>query len=188
MRGENGINGDEAGQLRAGLCPLAGLAAINYSAAKVLFETGDPFLLLPAATLGHHALEMYLKAALIANGLTVFDPRKVPQLDEGANLEADDCAWGHELVKLARILERRRPDFRLSRQMKLVGYMAIREPMTLEEGLAIFDPFSSELRYPQEMNQVERLGGEHKLLLDSLVRELRPARSQWNEVRSNSSK
>jgi HEPN domain-containing protein len=52
-------------------------AAINYSAAKTLFESGDAFLLLPAATLGHHALEMYLKSALIAHGMTVFDPKKV---------------------------------------------------------------------------------------------------------------
>jgi hypothetical protein len=44
---------------------------------KTLFETGDPFLLFPAATLGHHALEMYLKAAPISNGRTVFNPNEL---------------------------------------------------------------------------------------------------------------
>jgi hypothetical protein len=43
-------------------------AAINYRAAETLFRADDPFLWFPAATLGHHALEMYLKSALIANG------------------------------------------------------------------------------------------------------------------------
>jgi hypothetical protein len=39
-------------------------ASITYTAATTLFDTGDPFLMFPAATLGHHALEMYLKAGL----------------------------------------------------------------------------------------------------------------------------
>jgi HEPN domain-containing protein len=156
-------------------------AAINYRAAKVLFETGDPFLLFPAATLGHHALEMYLKSALITTGMTVFDPKRVQSLDPRTDLGPDDCVWGHELMKLAIVLEKRRPEFRLSKQMDLIGYVVMKEPMTVEEGLKIFDPFFSELRYPQEMKEVEGLGGEHKLLLDSLVRELRHARFQWNQ-------
>jgi hypothetical protein len=39
-------------------------ATINYQAAKKLFESGDPFRFFQAATLGHHALEMYPKSAL----------------------------------------------------------------------------------------------------------------------------
>jgi hypothetical protein len=155
-------------------------AAINYKAAKVLFATGDPFLLFPAATLGHHALEMYLKSALIANGLTVVDPKVVERLED-TKLTKDDCAWGHDLVKLARILASRRPEFDLSKKMKLVGYVVLKEPMAVEEGLSIFDPFFSELRYPQEMKTVDGPGGEHELLLDSLVGELRQARFQWKE-------
>lgn len=155
-------------------------AAINYRAAKVLFATEDPFLLFPAATLGHHALEMYLKSALIANGMTVVDPRKVTRLDD-TNLMAEDCAWGHGLVELARVLVKRRPEFSLSKEMKFVGYIVLTEPMIVEEGLVIFDPFFSELRYPQEMTAVDNLGTEHERLLDSLVSELRHARFQWNK-------
>jgi hypothetical protein len=35
-----------------------------------LFSTRNPFMYFAAATLGHHALEMFLKAALIATGMT----------------------------------------------------------------------------------------------------------------------
>ncbi len=66
-------------------------ASINYTAAKTLFETGDPFLFFPAATLGHHALEMYLKAGLVANGMTVFNPKELNKLDVGVNLAKANC-------------------------------------------------------------------------------------------------
>jgi hypothetical protein len=49
-------------------------ADIAYRAATHLFETRDLLLIFPAATLGHHVLEMYLKAALICEGCTVFQP------------------------------------------------------------------------------------------------------------------
>ena len=48
-------------------------AAIDYHAAIRLFEIDDPFMYFAATTLGHHALEMYLKSALILNGMAVFD-------------------------------------------------------------------------------------------------------------------
>jgi len=127
-------------------------AAIDYRAAKTLFETGDPFLLFPAATLGHHALEMYLKSALIANGMTVFDPNKVKSLDTGTNLHAEDCAWGHDLVRLAETLAQRNATFDLSRLLDFVG-VAVEGPLTIKRGLSIFDPFFSELRYPLEMKK-----------------------------------
>lgn len=157
-------------------------AAINHSAAKVLFATEDPFLLFPAATLGHHALEMFLKSALIANGLTVVDPKVFRRL-EHTNLRKNDCAWGHGLVKLAGMLAERRPEFNLSKEMKFAGYAVLKEPMTVQEGLNIFDPFFSELRYPQELKAVEEPGGDHKVLLDLLVGELRNARFRWNQSR-----
>jgi hypothetical protein len=69
----------------------------------------------------------------------------------------------------------------LSKEMKFVGYVVLKEPMTIEEGLNIFDPFFSELRYPQEMTAVDNLGREHERLLSSLVSELRHARFQWNK-------
>jgi len=156
-------------------------AAIDYRAAKVLFQTNDPFLYFPAATLGHHALEMYLKSALIVNGMTVFDSKKIKLLDAGIILAEADCVWGHELIKLAEELARRNPDFDLSRQMDLVGYLTMKEPMTIREGLEVFEPFFSELRYPQAMNKVDGIGFEHEFLLDQLVGELRHARFKWNQ-------
>jgi len=155
-------------------------AAIDYRAAQTLFETGDPFLWFPAATLGHYALEMYLKAALIANGLTIFDPGKLKHLDAGITLLREECAWGHELVRLAEQLAERNPAFDPSKQMNFVG-VVLETGMTIKEGLSIFNPFFSELRYPQEMRQVQGLGEEHLRLLNSLVAELRHARFQWNQ-------
>lgn len=151
-------------------------AAINCSAATTLFDTGDPFLMFPAATLGHHALEMYLKAALIANGMTVFNPRDLKNLDSSVSLSESDCAWGHNLVKLAETLALRNAAFDSSKQLAVVGYVTIKEPLTIKEGLAIFDPFFSELRYPHEMKTCDGLGGEDRELLDALVAELRHVR------------
>lgn len=155
--------------------------AIDHRAAKMLFDCGDPFLFFPAAMLGHHALEMYLKSALIVSGMTVFDPGKLKMLS-GVSLERKDCAWGHGLVELARKLAGRKPEFSLSREMHPVGYVTLKEPMTVEGGLAIFDPFFTELRYPVEADKVQGLGGEHRILLDSLVAELRHARFSWSQI------
>ena len=69
-------------------------ATINYTAAIRLFETDDPLMWFPAATLGHYALEMHLKAVLILNGMTVFDPRKVKRLDPSIGLAKSDCFAG----------------------------------------------------------------------------------------------
>jgi hypothetical protein len=66
------------------------------------------------------------------------------------------------------------------KQMNFVG-LVLETGMTVKEGLSIFDPFFSELRYPQEMRQVEGLGEEHLRLLNSVVAELRHARFQWNQ-------
>jgi hypothetical protein len=88
---------------------------------------------------------------------------------------------GHGLVELAK-LGRRSSTFDLSGQMDIVGYLTMKEPMTIEEGLSIFDPFFSELRYPQEMKNMDGIGEEHKDLLDSLVSELRHARFKWNQL------
>jgi len=155
-------------------------AAIDYRAAQTLFDvgSGDPFLYFPAATLGHHALEMYLKSALIVAGMTIFDPRKVGLLDPPVNLAAADCAWGHDLVALGKQFAARASHFDLSARMKFMGFLTIREPMTVEEGLKIFDPFFAELRYPQELNQVSGLGHEHRVLLKQLVGILRYARGR----------
>lgn len=152
-------------------------ASINYHAAKHLFDSGDPFLMFPASVLGHHALEMYLKSALIANGMTVFDPKKAKLLTP--EVDPADCVWGHNLSSLAMILARRSPTFDISRQMNIVGSVTLSNPMTVEEGLRIFDPFFSELRYPQEVREFGGLGEDHRHLLEALVNELRRARFKW---------
>ena len=61
-------------------------AKVNHSASTHLFGSGNPLLYLRAATLGHHALEMYLKSALICEGKTVFNPIILKSLDLGITL------------------------------------------------------------------------------------------------------
>jgi HEPN domain-containing protein len=65
------------------------LADNSLRGARLLHKEGDAFLWFPAALLGHHALEMFLKAALIRLGAKV-EP---------------NGAWGHDLVKLATSLD-----------------------------------------------------------------------------------
>ena len=55
---------------------------------------------------------------------------------------------GYYLVQLGRLLAAKRPDFDLSTE--LIGFFFPHEmPMTIEDGLAMFDPFFWELRYPR---------------------------------------
>lgn len=61
----------------------------------MLFSYGDPFLWFPAAILGHQALEMFLKGALIRAGFEI----------------SYQDAWGHDLAGLAEKLAKRHPDF-----------------------------------------------------------------------------
>jgi hypothetical protein len=88
----------------------------NYAASTYLFQSHNRFLIFAAATLGHHALEMFLKAALVSEGATVFDPKKLRYLDPPVKPQAADCVWGHHLVVLARQLEARRPELILARR------------------------------------------------------------------------
>ena len=117
-------------------------AAINYAASKALFETKDPFMFFPAATLGHHALEMYLKSALIVHRMAIFNPKDLPRLDPSIGLKRDDCAWGHDLVKLAKRLAERNRDFDVT---TVLDFPAPRDkgPLDLEQGLEIFGSNSS---------------------------------------------
>ncbi len=146
----------------------------NYAASAYLFESHNPFLIFAAATLGHHALEMYLKAALICEGATVFDPNRLKALEPSANLKAADCVWGHDLVVLARQLASRRPDFDLSEQMDvIIPWHESGGVVTVEQSLEIFNPFFSELRYPQELTMAG-VGEDDRLTLDELVGRLLP--------------
>jgi hypothetical protein len=149
-------------------------AKVNYTASAELFASGNPLLYLPAATLGHHALEMYLKSVLIREGMTVFNPVILPSLDPRLGLTRSDCAWGHNLVELAERLAERRKDFNLDAEMDLRECHSLPMPMTLRAGFALFDPFFSELRYPQELKKLGGVGEDEKLVLDVLVARLQP--------------
>lgn len=139
-----------------------------------LFRNGDPLLYIPAATLGHHALEMYLKAALICEGMTVFNPVILRSLAAGSALTRSDCAWGHCLVDLARLLAEKRADFALRAEINLPECLLLPMPMTLLAGFALFDPFFSELRYPQELKKLRGVCKDESSVLDALVLRLQP--------------
>lgn len=150
-------------------------AEINYQAALALFTHHSARLMLcfPAAVLGHHAIEAYLKSALILGGFTIFDPYKVGQLDRVHGLERAKCAWGHQLVQLGEKLTTMRPDFDLN--AVIIDYwppynMAI----TVRKGLEIFDPFFTELRYPSQLDKCEGLGPDDVVILERLVGAIRP--------------
>jgi hypothetical protein len=123
-------------------------AKFNLSASMYLFESHDPFKIFAAATLGHHALEMYLKAALICEGW----------------LLAADCAWGHDLVTLARQLAAKRADFDLAKPMMFL-WPWHSGASTVERGFEVFNPFFSELRYPQQLT-MGGVGEDDKLTLN----------------------
>jgi hypothetical protein len=147
----------------------------EYAASALLFTSENPFLWFAAATLGHHALEMFLKAALIREGMTVFDPRKISRTNPIVTLKPEDCVWGHNLPCLARTLGRKRPEFDLSAAIKTPYYYAAEgRLLTVELGFEIFGPFFSELRYPGELTNVDCLGPEHRIILEELVTRLRP--------------
>ena len=148
-------------------------AGIAYTASHHLFESRNLLLIFPAAKLGHHALEMYLKAALICEGLTVFDPKKIKSLDPSVALQTADRAWGHDLVALARQLAQRRPDFDLAEPMTMLLPWRSEGIPTVEKGFELFNPFFSELRYPQELT-MGGVGEDDKLPLDGLVARLQP--------------
>jgi hypothetical protein len=145
----------------------------RYRASKLLFEGGDPFLWFSAATLGHHALEMLLKAVLIHAGMTVCDPKKVNRLDPALRLTEDDCAWGHDLITLAEKLAAKRTDFNLAAQI-CCFLVCEKTPISLRRGFEIFDPFFTELRYPHQAEEVGDLGECHGELLGHLFGHLEP--------------
>jgi hypothetical protein len=151
----------------------ASWAKINFQASMVLFERGGPHHLFPAATLGHHALEMHLKAALINAGMTIFNPQNVRQIDPAIGLAEADCAWGHVVGDLAMLLATKRPDFDLSFQLD--GPTLVQErPIRLLKAIEHFDPFFSELRYPREKNKIDAVGSDDGWLLAMVVEHLEP--------------
>jgi hypothetical protein len=142
-------------------------AAMYHIAATSLYQNNrNGIALLPAATLAHQAIEMYLKAALIAHGMTIVDPNKIETLSKsGVQLRKSDCAWGHDLVKLGEQLARKEPSFRLKTQLRIPGgdYQHLL-PITVRKVLKRFNPYFSEIRYPQEVEQIEEISDESGLL------------------------
>jgi len=147
---------------------------INYTASLELFKSDNLVLWFPAAVLGHHALEMYLKTALICEGMTRFDPKLIPKLDPTIGLTKADCAWGHELVKLAEQLSYKRDDFDLATPLNLPPFPIPDMPNSLRDGFDFFEPFSSELPYPKEMQRLSGVGQEQALVLVQLFMLLQP--------------
>lgn len=148
----------------------------NYAASIYLFDSHRPILIFNAATLGHACLEMYLKAALISEGCTAFDPKKVKYLDKSVKLQPSDCAWGHDLVALAKQLAARRTDFDLSEPMPSLLPWRLwnhKGKAIVERGFEVFNPFFSELRYPQALT-IGGVGEDDKLPLKELVARLEP--------------
>jgi hypothetical protein len=148
-------------------------AEINYTASVQLFGSHNLFVYFTAATLAHHALEMYLKSALICEGMTVFNPVILKSLDPGYALTRSNCAWGHCLVDLATRLSKKRADLNLRAEMNIPECPSLLMPMTLEAGFALFDPFFSELRYPRDLKKCS-VSQDLKVVLDVLVARLRP--------------
>jgi hypothetical protein len=126
------------------------------------------------ASVAHHALEMFLKAALINEGYTIFNPNKVAQLGPATKLDRRDCAWNHNLVFLAKLLSAKRRELDLSAELIVPYYVSIRGPLTIESAFGMFDPFFFELRYPGELEQLDGIGPDDVRVLDALVNVLAP--------------
>jgi hypothetical protein len=134
-------------------------AETTFDAATLLFNSDNPFVWFPAALLGHHALEMLLKSALIKEGCPV----------EKGN-PGDGFVWGHDLEKLATLLGSKRPDFSL--KIPLKPEIPLFSSLTY---LARYDVFFNELRYPTASPNVDSVGpGEAEAaLLAELMQAIR---------------
>ncbi len=174
----------------------------DHLAARILFASGNqnPLVFFTAATIAHHALEMYLKSALIVAGLTIFKPERIKDLNASEKLSKDQCAWGHELPKLARTLTEKQPMFDLKMrldiprsvfQLNIVGpagrpVYPDDQQLTVEQAFEHFEPFFGELRYPREYENFYGVGADDSVILDKLVHALRhflpddESCKQWN--------
>lgn len=150
-------------------------ARFSHAAAVQLFTCDNKIVTcIPAATLAHQALEMFLKAALIVEGMTVFNPKHLHRLDPAMGLTKHDCIWGHQLVGHAKLLSARRPEFDLNEATMIPFYFPHEGPMSLERGFAVFDPFFFELRYPGELVAMDSVGPDDVLMFQCLVDAIKP--------------
>ena len=77
-------------------------------------------------------------------------------------------------MDLAEQLAGKRSDFNFNAEMDIRECRTLLMPMTMRAGFALFDPFFSELRYPQELKKLGGVGEDEKLVLDVLVTRLQP--------------
>jgi hypothetical protein len=150
-------------------------ARFTWASAQTLFNDGNMVVVFAAATLGHHALEMFLKTALICEGMVACNPRDA----KAFGITRDDCVWGHDLLELAKLLATKRPDFNIKDVIDIRGYWPHKMPMTVEDGLAMFQPFFDELRYPHEKELMEGIGQDEVIVLNALVAAIKPFVCVW---------
>ena len=145
-------------------------AEATLAAANLLFAQKPDFWF-AAAILGHHALEMLLKSALIQEGFTVANGK--PE---------DGYVWGHCLEKLAKLLASKRQDFSLQDSPR--GTLPLG---TCPTYFARYDMFFDELRYPHASPNIVSLGpGQDETeLLAQLMDLIRPFACPWQDVRDN---
>jgi hypothetical protein len=144
-------------------------AEMDYRVAKILFNSGDPMLYFAAMSVGHHALELFLKGAMIKLGMKACNPKKAKLF----GFKESDCTWGHNLYDLGVTLATRDTAFNPNANIDVSGFPPINAPTTIGDGLKFFDPYFAELRYPRRITN----GGvskDHWIILDAIVKELRP--------------
>lgn len=144
-------------------------ADLYWTATDLLFRSENIAMYLPAATMAHHTLERYLKAALIASGATVCSR----QVAEAHGISAIDCVWGHQLSTLAISLGKRQSAFDPGVSLG-IPVSILDGGHTLLEGLRHFEPYFEELRYPQQLRQMEGVGQHEWHVLHRMVNVLRP--------------
>src|SRR5579862_2138294 len=132
-------------------------------ASSLLFTQPDTLMWLPAATLAHHAIERYLKAALIVAGVTICTK------ETAKKAEIHDHIWGHDLVELGKRLGKLRREFKLNALLPISAYILQTSPCSVEMGLSHFDPFFTELRYPQRLERMDPVSPQDPILLDHIM-------------------
>ena len=75
---------------------------------------------------------------------------------------------------LAQQLSKKRSNFDLRSEMNISECLALPMPMSREAGFALFDPYFSELRYPQELKRLGGVGPDETFVLNQLVLRLQP--------------
>jgi hypothetical protein len=149
-------------------------ATFAHNGARMLFNSEGVTMVFPAAILAHAAIEMYLKAALIGTGCTVFNPANLKKLDPRTAPKRKDCAWDHGLVKLGKQFAKRQPNFDLNKEILPCFPPSHMRPVTLKDALEMFDPFFYELRYPGEIKDLFGIGPMDVIVLNAIADEITP--------------